>query len=743
MHSPNGRPLIQDPTDPPAQTVRILVVDDEPRLRRSLKLLLAQPGREVDECATGRQAVEALDRNHYDLVLLDLRLPDMTGLQVMDGLLSRPVSPTIIVVSADDVIDSAIGALRRGAYDFVRKPYQPEELMRTVDNALQRKSLERTNALISERLEQSERLHRYLVDHSPDLIYTVNEDGVFTYVNPTVDAMLGYPSGELIGRPYHSIVHEEDLELARFAFCERRTGERASRNVELRLKRRPHGEQAQEPWSDVLTIALSATGVYFDQKEPSGTARFMGSYGVARDITDRKRAEERISFQAYHDLLTQLPNRALFKDRLSVALSQAQRTGRRVAVLFIDLDRFKLVNDSLGHAEGDELLKGVAVRLQSCVRRSDTLARLGGDEFTILLPDLTDAEDAAFISQKVVDELRRPLRVGGQEIQPTGSIGIALYPDDGTEAESLVKHADIAMYHVKSAGKDGYAFFSPDMNAAFHHKLTLETELRRALDLGELELRYQPQISMRRRQVVGVEALVRWRHPQRGLLLPEAFIGLAEEAGLITRVSDWVLDQSCRQFAQWRREGFEDLRVSVNLSPRDFDRADVVDRVLAALERHQVPPNGLDIEITENLMMRDTELVAEAIKRLRASGVWVSIDDFGTRYASFGYLQRFSVTSLKLDQTFVRDISATHPYSPIIVAIVGIARGFDLHLVAEGVEDVVQRDVLLGLGCDEMQGFLFGPPMEAAEIGSVLASGVPAGGCQETLLTTGQQAGMP
>jgi diguanylate cyclase (GGDEF)-like protein/PAS domain S-box-containing protein len=713
MQLPTGAPFVLQPSELKPPAPRILVVDDEARLRHSMRLLLEHEGRTVDESATGAEAVAVLSRQHYDLVLLDLRLPDMTGLQVMDRLKSQLASVTVIVVSADDVIDSAIGALRRGAYDFVRKPYQPEELLRTVDNALQRKALEHANALISARLEQSERLHRYLVDHSPDIIYTVNDQGQFTYLNPTVAAMLGYPSQELIGHHYSSIIHEEDRERARYAFCERRTGERASRNVELRLKRKTEaGEQKREE-AELLTIALSATGVYVDHKEAAAKRRFLGSYGVARDITERKRAEERISFQAYHDLLTQLPNRALFKDRLSVALSQAHRSGRLVAVLFIDLDRFKLINDSLGHAEGDELLKGVAGRLQS------------GDEFTILLPDLSDAEDAALISQKVIDELRRPLSVGGQEVRATASIGIALYPSDGSEAESLVKHADIAMYHVKTAGKNGYAFFSPEMNAAFHQKLTLETELRRALDLGELELWYQPQISVSRRQVVGMEALIRWRHPQRGVLPPMTFIPVAEEAGLIARISDWVLEQACLQLAKWRGEGFDYLRMSVNLSPRDFDKADVVDRVLATLHRHRVPPQGLEIEITENLMMRDAESVAEAVKRLRDSGVRVSIDDFGTRFASFGYLQKFSVTSLKLDQSFVRDLTVAHPYSPIIVAIVGIARGFDLHLIAEGVENKLQRDVLLGLGCNEMQGHLFGAALEASQASALLSGDLP------------------
>ncbi len=725
MHLPTGASFVTQSSEPMPPAPRILVVDDEARLRHSLRLLLEREGRQVDDCATGGEAVAALSRQHYDLVLLDLRLPDMTGLQVMDRLKSQLASVTVIVVSADDVIDSAIGALRRGAYDFVRKPYQPEELLNTVDNALQRRALEQSHALISARLEQSEQLHRYLVDHSPDIIYTVNEEGQFTYLNPTVVAMLGYPNQELIGHHYSSILHEEDRERARYAFCERRTGERASRNVELRLKRRAGSGEPEG--ADLLTMALSATGVYVEQRVGAPKRRFLFSYGVARDITERKRAEERISFQAYHDLLTQLPNRALFKDRLSVALTQAHRSGRLVAVLFIDLDRFKLINDSLGHAEGDELLKGVAGRLQSCVRRSDTLARLGGDEFTILLPDLSDPQDAALISQKVIDELRRPLTVGGQEVRATASIGIALYPNDGSEAESLVKHADIAMYHVKTAGKNDYAFFSPEMNTAFRQKLTLETELRRALDRGELELWYQPQVSVSRRQVVGMEALIRWRHPEQGVLVPMTFIPVAEEAGLIARISDWVLEQSCLQLAQWRGEGFDYLRMSVNLSPRDFDKPDVRERVLAALQRHRVPPQGLEIEITETLMMREAESVADAVKRLRDSGVRVCIDDFGMRFAVFGYLRKYSVTTLKIDQSFVRDLTAAQPYSPIIKAIVGIAEGFHLHLIAEGVENQLQRDVLLRLGCDEMQGHLFGPALEASQARALLSGDLAQG----------------
>ena len=692
------------------------MVDDEARLRRSLALLLDKPDREIDECGTGAEAMTALSRQRYDLLLLDLRLPDMTGLDLMDWLGARLPSMTVIVVSADDVIDSAIGALRRGAYDFVRKPYQPEELLRTVDNALQRKHLERTNAVISARLEQSERLHRYLVDHSPDIIYTVDEQGRFKYLNPTVAAMLGYERGELAGHHYSDVVHEDDVERARFAFGERRTGERASRNIELRLRRKNPALDAP------LTVALSATGVYADEPGSRGR-RFLGTYGVARDISERKRAEERISFQAYHDQLTHLPNRILFLDRLGVALVSARRNRRLVALLFIDLDRFKLVNDTLGHAEGDELLKGVAARLQACLRRSDTLARMGGDEFTILLPELTQPEDATVIAEKVIEELRRPLNVAGHEIRATASIGVALYPADGEDPDTLIKHADIAMYHVKAAGKNSYAFFSTEMNAAFHQRLSVENDLRRALDGNELELRYQPQVSLSRRQLVGMEALVRWRHPDQGLLDPARFISVAEEAGLIGRISDWVLDQACRQLARWHAQGFGDLRVGVNLSPRDFEKGDVVERVFAALERHRVAPagaRGRDHREPHDPRRRTRSQQCAAPARRGCARV-----DRRLRHALC--LVRLSAEVRRHQSESGPDLRARpDPGASAQPDHLGDRRHrarVRSAPVAEGVENPLQRDALRMLGCDEMQGYLFGQPLDAEAAEAVLRQG--------------------
>ncbi len=713
--------------DDTASSQRILIVDDESRFRDSLLLLLAAPDREFHTCASGAEALVALESQDYDLVLLDLRLPDATGLDILEWLNRNHRSMTVIVVSADESIDAAIGVLRYGVYDFVRKPYQVEEIQHAVDKALQKRRLERTNALITARLEQSERLHRYLVDHSPDIIYTLDHEGRFAFINSRIESLLGYGRQELIGQHYSVIVHEEDRDKAHYAFNERRTGDRAAQNVEIRLKCKDGAQPFKHFENRCITIALSAMGIY---EEPNGkktqdnARRFLGTYGVARDITERKKAEEMISFQAYHDLLTHLPNRILFKDRVGLAMAQAGRAGKMVGVMFLDIDRFKLVNDTFGHAEGDELLKGMANRLKNCLRRGDTLARQGGDEFTVLLPDLSNADDAAVIAQKILDELKRPFFIAGQEFRGTVSIGIAVYPRDGDSVDGLIKHADIAMYHVKSRGKNGYQFFSTEMNAVFHQKLALENDLRRALERGEFELYYQPQVSVAQRRIVGMEALIRWHHPSHGMLDPSRFIGLAEESGLIGGISDWVLDAACRQLSAWRNSGLADLRISVNLSPREFEKGDLVGRIAAAVQSHRIPANGLEVEITENLLLQDAEGVIAKVRRLRDQGVRVSIDDFGTRYSSLNYLQKFPISSLKIDQSFVRDMSQGEGQFPIIMAIVAIARGFGLHLLAEGVESKAQMEALQALGCDEMQGFFFSPPLPIAEINRFL-SGKP------------------
>jgi diguanylate cyclase (GGDEF)-like protein len=401
-------------------------------------------------------------------------------------------------------------------------------------------------------------------------------------------------------------------------------------------------------------------------------------------------------------------------------MTQANRYSGIVGIMFIDLDRFKLVNDTYGHAEGDELLKNVAKRLRSSLRASDTLARQGGDEFTVLLPDLTCVEDATIIAGKIMDEFKLPFSVAGQDFRATVSIGISVYPRDGDNADLLLKNADIAMYKVKASGKNGYKFFNPEMNACYHERLSLENELRQAIQNSELELHYQPQISVSGNRIVGMEALIRWRHPVHGLLNPGSFIDVAEEIGLISAITDWVLAEACSQLECWRGMGLEDLRISVNVSPQEFNHNDVVDRIASNMIKYRLPANMLEVEITENLLLQDMSGVIDRMRFLRERGIRISIDDFGTRYSSLNYLRRFPINTIKIDQSFVRDLSGEHNSSPIIHAITGIAQGFGLHLVAEGVETGYQMKILHELGCDEMQGYFFSRPVPAAEVERML-----------------------
>ncbi len=699
----------------PGESQKILIVDDESRIRSSLRILLDGDGREIQECDNGRDAIAKLKSQDIDLVLLDINLPDISGLEVLEWVASSRISTSVIFVSANDSIDSAILALRYGAVEFVRKPIKLEEIQRKIENALYRRRMERSYAVMNARMQQSEQLHRFLVENSPDLIYTLDDTGRFMFINKRVESLLGYTREELIGRKYYTIVHDEDVEKAHYAFNERRVDNRATANLEVRLKcKNDHFRYFD---SHYIVAMMNATGIYGEKQNGSNQATqcFMGTYGVARDITERKIAEETISFQALHDQLTHLPNQRLFRDRLEMALTLSKRHGGMVGVMFIDLDRFKLVNDTYGHAEGDELLKKVANRLLHCMRAGDTLARKGGDEFTVLLPDLTQAEDASIIADKILNELRSPFLVAGNEFRVTASIGIAVFPRDGENVDVLLKNADIAMYRVKSDGKNDTRFFIPDMNACFLERINMENDLRHAILNSEFELYYQPKISVIDFQVVGMEALIRWHHPLHGLMNPRAFIDLAEEVGLIGEITDWVLAEACSQLAKWHAMGLGDLRMSVNVSPQEFQRSDMVERVSSQVNKHSLMDDTLEIEITENILLHDAASVVKKMSSIRELGVRISIDDFGTCYSSLNYLRLIPISTIKIDQSFVRDLSEEHRSSAIIQAIVDIAKGFGLHLVAEGVETNYQMKTLHELGCDEMQGYLFSRPVPAVE----------------------------
>lgn len=698
---------------------RMLIVDDERRMRESLRRLLAGDDREIAECGSAGEAIAALERTVPDLVLLDIGLPDFSGLEVMRWMRDRQLDANVIIVSGDGQFESAVRALRYGALEFVRKPEELDLLPEKVDAVLERRRLLRENRLMTARLDASERLHRFLVDHSPDLVFTLDEDGRFVFLNPRIETLLDWTREDWVGRPWIQLVHEHDRDAARRVLAERRADAERGADLEVRLLKRPvDGDEAAHVFAMVSTIDIYAD----DAGALAGIRRLEGTFGVARDISARKRAEEMISRQALHDQLTGLPNRRLFKDHLELALAQAARRARLVGVMFIDLDRFKFVNDTYGHLEGDGLLKGFAQRVRACVRAGDTVARQGGDEFTVLLPDLIQADDAMIIANKIFTELQRPFVVAGRDFRVTASIGIAVYPRDGANADQLLRNADIAMYKVKSTGKNGGQLFTAEMDAGWRRRLALESDLRRAVEHGELLLHFQPQFSLRERRIVGAEVLLRWRHPQLGLLPPSEFITIAEESGLICTLSDWVVEEACRQFAQWRADGRDLARVAVNLSAVEFGRSDIVERIAGRAERHRMPRDTLEIEITENVLLHDAPTVLAKLEQLRQRGVRITIDDFGTRYSSLGHLRRFPINGIKIDQSFVRDITQGDRVSPVIHAIVAIAHGFGLELVAEGVETVVQREALAALGCDEMQGFLFAEPAGPEALGRLLPS---------------------
>jgi diguanylate cyclase (GGDEF)-like protein len=430
-------------------------------------------------------------------------------------------------------------------------------------------------------------------------------------------------------------------------------------------------------------------------------------------------ASEQIEHLAYHDALTGLPNRNLFLDHLRLALALAGREGRMVAVLFLDLDRFKTINDSLGHASGDELLRTVADRLRACLRQGDTVARLGGDEFTVLLPEVLDEGDAVRVAEKLLDRIRQPMMLQGREIVVTGSIGVSRFPADGDVPEELVKKADVAMYQAKQQGRDGFEVYLPDMDAGALERLSLENDLRKALANEELCLFYQPILDSTTGQIEAVEALLRWRHPVRGLMSPGEFLWIAEQSGLSNPIDFWALRTACREVCSWIQEGAH-VRVTVNLSARPFQQPDLIEKVQNVLEETGLPASHLELEITETLAMQNAEVSLGVLLALKDLGVQIAIDDFGTGYSSLSYLRTFPIDTLKIDESFVRSLNVGDVHAEIPAAMIALAHSLDIRVVGEGVEEEVQWLILREQGCDEVQGFLFSRPIPADECRALL-----------------------
>jgi len=553
-------------------------------------------------------------------------------------------------------------------------------------------------------LRASEERYRHLFEKNLAGVYRNALDGTVLDCNDACARIFGYASrADLLGSS--AAIHYIDPE-ERIALIGLLKEAKTLTGLELRLKRRDGS-----PVSVLENVSLI---------ESEGQEPFL--QGTLVDITDRKLAEEQIEFHAYHDILTLLPNRKLFTDRLTLALAHARRSHTTLAVILLDLDNFKDINDTLGHSIGDEVLIMIAERLQSVVREGDTVARLGGDEFTLLLSDLLDTQNAARIAEKLLHAIDQPLSIGSRQLYVTASIGIALYPNDGTDAETLVKNADSALYRAKDLGRNNYQLCTPELKVRAQERLVMENSLREAFERKEFVVYYQPVVSLVTGRTCGMEALVRWNHPERGLIQPDEFIPIAEDTRLIVPLGEWVLRTACRQAMEWRALGLTFNRVSVNLSPRQFQQKDLIAMVTSALQDCGLDPRSLELEITETAAMQNADIAAEALHELRASGVTIAMDDFGTGYSSLTYLKRFPIDTVKIDKSFVRDIETSTGDAAIVSAVIRIARILGLRVVAEGVESEEQLSFLRKKRCQEMQGYLFSRPVPADDMTEILLS---------------------
>jgi diguanylate cyclase (GGDEF)-like protein/PAS domain S-box-containing protein len=549
---------------------------------------------------------------------------------------------------------------------------------------------EQEQARATEALRDSETRLRLVSEQIPAAIWTIDRDLRFTSSTGAALQSMGLKPGEVVGRTLYEFFGTDDDSLPTIAAHRAALGGTS--------------ETYEAEW---------AGGLYEAHVEPLSDAggEIVGAVGCALDVTRRRRAEEQLRHQAYHDDLTGLPNRLLFADRFSHAFEHARRNGRMLAMLLLDLDRFKTINDTLGHAAGDRLLQIMADRLVHGVRASDTVARFGGDEFMVLLSGVESVEDAARSAGKILALVSPPVPLSGQDLHVTTSIGVSIHPFDGLDLETLVKNADTALYRAKDQGRNCYRLYTASMNATALQQLALENDLRRAVERGELLLHYQPQVEIATGRVVAVEALVRWKRPNGELLLPDAFLPLAEDTGLILPIGEWILEEACRQARIWRTRGHLALRVAVNISAQQFEAPELTGVVSRILQRVGLEPGALELELTESAIMHNPDLAVTNLASLRSIGVRSFVDDFGVGYSSLSSLKRLPVDALKIDRSFVRDIMTDPDDAAIVRAIVSLGRTLKLDVVAEGVEDADQLAFLRTEGCDRMQGHLVSPPL--------------------------------
>ena len=690
------------------QQIRVLLVEDDPAHATMLRRRIEGSGTLAMTLATTLQeARSAVAGEHPDILLLDLNLPDGDALEFLAEVeLCCPV----LILTAHGSEERAVKVLKAGAQDYLVKSATAFERMpQLINQTLREWRITRERQEAIDELRKSEARLRKLslaVEQSPGVVVITDLEGRIEYVNPKFSEVTGYSFSEVVG---------ENPRILQSGLVARESYQQLWAHL-----------QAGKEWQGELINKHKTGHLFWEWAKICPLRNEQGVIthyiGVKEDITDRKNYEKQLEHLATHDDLTGLANRALLQDRFAQALAHARRLKHKVAIILLDLDRFKLINDSYGHNLGDELLCLVAARLRATVRETDTVARFGGDEFVVLLETVDGADSAWTIAGKILQAINQPYPLAGRSLSISASLGLSLAPDDGDEALALIRNADIAMYQAKQRNGE-VAFYNEEMNRRLNEQVDLEEGLRQALARDELLLYYQPKVDLRSGCITGCEALLRWQHPERGMVSPGQFIPLAEETGLIVPIGAWVLQEACRQNLAWQAAGLAPLLMSVNLSVRQFQAGNLCADVRTTLEQCGMPAALLDLELTESITIEDPDRAQQILHALKGLGVSLSLDDFGTGYSSLIYLSRFPFNHLKIDQSFVQNITQDSSAIDLLRGIIDIAHTLKLTAIAEGVETREQLETLIDHGCDVLQGFLFSKPLPPAEFAKLLRTG--------------------
>jgi diguanylate cyclase (GGDEF)-like protein/PAS domain S-box-containing protein len=662
----------------------------------------------VRQLSDGLERVQERGERGIDAVVLELSLPDSRGMETFDKLFSAAPYIPILVLAGNGNEALAREAVGRGAQDYLLPGHlDGYSLSRALRNAIERKAVE--DALYVERERAVVTLNSI-----GDAVLSTDTAGKITYLNLVAETMTGWRREEATGKLLAEV----------FRIIDGTTRKPARDPMEMAV------EQNRTVGLTVNCILIRRDGfesAIEDSAAPihDRSGRVLGAVIVFHDVSAARAMTVQMTHSAQHDLVTNLPNRLLLNDRITQSIALARRQKRPVAVIFLDLDHFKFVNDSLGHATGDKLLQSVSKRLLAAVRGSDTVSRQGGDEFVILLSEIAHSEDAATSAAKILLALNAPHSIGGQNLHIDGSIGISLYPEDGQDAETLIKNADTAMYHAKENGRNNFQFFTPDMNLKAVRRQSLEGSLRHALELEEFLLHYQPKVNLQTGEITGVEALIRWQHADQGLVLPSQFVAIAEDCGLILPIGRWVLREACRQARAWQEAGLPFKRISINVSAVEFRDKGFIESVRTILSETGLEARYLDLELTEGVLMKDAESTAAVLRELKMLGVHLAVDDFGTGYSSLSYLQQFPIDVLKIDKSFVHQISGDLNDSAIVSAIIEMGKSLKHRVIAEGIETEEQLAFLKARHCAEGQGYLFSRPVAAVQLADLLRTGIP------------------